>query len=225
MLVEAEAVEKNFDRLAPRYARLYDPHRSNVRAFVDRMVFNEVYHSYSFAFNQTKPIKGKRVLDVGCGPGRYVIEAARRGAQQVIGVDLSGEMLKIAETHAEEQGVKERCKFFKTDFLKHQFSMHFDVTFAIGLLEYTENPTAILRKIFRLTGDQAIFTFMGARNRRAFLKRFNLFQEDCPTYNYDEERIIDLLGIAGFEILEMQQKGPLYMVSTRPRVRVKGAYR
>jgi len=74
-------------------------------------------------------------------------------------------------------------------------------------------------------GDQAIFTFMGARNRRAFLKRLNLFQEDCPTYNYNEERIIDLLGIAGFEILEMQQKGPLFMVSTRPRVRVKGAYR
>ncbi|MDB5971981.1 MAG: biotin synthase [Hydrocarboniphaga sp.] len=38
----------------------------------------------------------QRVLDAGCGSGRYVLQALRRGAGRVIGVDLSTEMLQRA---------------------------------------------------------------------------------------------------------------------------------
>jgi malonyl-CoA O-methyltransferase len=36
---------------------------------------------------------GLRVLDAGCGSGRYLRHAAQRGAAQLVGVDLSREML------------------------------------------------------------------------------------------------------------------------------------
>jgi|HubBroStandDraft_1064217.scaffolds.fasta_scaffold51390_5 SAM-dependent methyltransferase len=41
------------------------------------------------------PVTGRRVLDVGCGPGLYAEELARRGAQ-VVGLDQSGEMVRLA---------------------------------------------------------------------------------------------------------------------------------
>ena len=41
-------------------------------------------------------LQGQAVLDVGCGSGRYMLHALRRGATRVIGVDLSSPMLERA---------------------------------------------------------------------------------------------------------------------------------
>ncbi len=43
-------------------------------------------------------LQGQTVLDVGCGSGRYMLHALRRGAARVIGVDLSPLMLERAST-------------------------------------------------------------------------------------------------------------------------------
>jgi malonyl-CoA O-methyltransferase len=42
-------------------------------------------------------LHGARVLDAGCGSGRYLLHALRREAAQMIGVDLSAEMLQRAD--------------------------------------------------------------------------------------------------------------------------------
>ncbi len=39
---------------------------------------------------------GKRVLDAGCGSGRYLLHALRRGATTLAGVDISSEMIQSA---------------------------------------------------------------------------------------------------------------------------------
>lgn len=51
-------------------------------------------------------LQGKTVLDAGCGSGRYILHALRRGAARVTGVDLSPEMLERAdaELRAERNG-------------------------------------------------------------------------------------------------------------------------
>ena len=41
-------------------------------------------------------LHGKSVLDAGCGSGRYMLRALRRGAARAVGVDLSSEMLRHA---------------------------------------------------------------------------------------------------------------------------------
>jgi malonyl-CoA O-methyltransferase len=41
-------------------------------------------------------LSDSRVLDAGCGSGRYLLHAQRRGVRQMVGVDLSAEMLARA---------------------------------------------------------------------------------------------------------------------------------
>jgi len=41
-------------------------------------------------------LQGQAVLDAGCGSGRYMLHALRRGAARVIGVDISPQMLERA---------------------------------------------------------------------------------------------------------------------------------
>ncbi|MFL5803528.1 MAG: class I SAM-dependent methyltransferase [Roseiflexaceae bacterium] len=47
-------------------------------------------------------LSGARVLDAGCGSGRYLLHARQRGAGQLLGVDLSAEMLaRVASSELE----------------------------------------------------------------------------------------------------------------------------
>jgi malonyl-CoA O-methyltransferase len=41
-------------------------------------------------------LRGRAVLDAGCGSGRYLIHTLQRGARRVVGLDLSAEMLARA---------------------------------------------------------------------------------------------------------------------------------
>src|SRR5437868_8441051 len=47
------------------------------------------------------PLAGKRVLDVGCGGGILADAMARKGAD-VLGIDLAGKALRVAQLHAME---------------------------------------------------------------------------------------------------------------------------
>ncbi len=49
-------------------------------------------------------LRGRHVLDAGCGSGRYLLHALRRGASRVTGVDLSPAMLARAREAIDEHG-------------------------------------------------------------------------------------------------------------------------
>ena len=62
----------------------------------------------------------QRVLDVGCGTGSWLIEAAKRyeGMTQLVGVDVSERMIEYAREQAEAQQVSERVQFRTMDALQ-----------------------------------------------------------------------------------------------------------
>eukprot|EP00026_Physarum_polycephalum_P012930 Phypoly_transcript_13281.p1 GENE.Phypoly_transcript_13281~~Phypoly_transcript_13281.p1 ORF type:complete len:268 (+),score=55.22 Phypoly_transcript_13281:82-885(+) len=55
-------------------------------------------------------VKGKRVLDIGAGPGIIALELAKRGAE-VVGQDFSAEQIEAAKDLAQKLGLQDRCKF------------------------------------------------------------------------------------------------------------------
>lgn len=61
-------------------------------------------------------LSGVSVLDAGCGPGQFSIEAARRGAD-VTAVDLSQTLVGLAQGRAGEDGFAERIDFHVGDML------------------------------------------------------------------------------------------------------------
>lgn len=57
---------------------------------------------------------GERLLDLGCGDGRIVIAAARRGAE-ALGVDIDSGRIAEAEAAAMAAGLAERARFRRED--------------------------------------------------------------------------------------------------------------
>jgi SAM-dependent methyltransferase len=58
---------------------------------------------------------GDVVADLGCGDGRLVIEALRRGAARGLCVDIDPELIGRARENAREAGVAERIQFVNQD--------------------------------------------------------------------------------------------------------------
>jgi SAM-dependent methyltransferase len=83
---------------------------------------------------------GERVLDMACGTGRHSHELARRGFE-VVGVDISPDLLAIAEADAEAES--RAVSFLAADLRELDFDQEFDLVLnlndgAIGYFETEE---------------------------------------------------------------------------------------
>jgi ubiquinone/menaquinone biosynthesis C-methylase UbiE len=69
---------------------------------------------------QPDPTLFEKVLDVGCGTGGWLIEAAKTypTMKLLVGVDISGKMVQYARKQAEAQGVSDRVEFHVMDALR-----------------------------------------------------------------------------------------------------------
>lgn len=86
-----------------------------------------------------KVAQGARVLDVGCGIGRWSRFLATRGAQ-VLGVDLSPTMILQARRRASEQGVADRCRFAVADLSQLDLGEKFDIVLGVTVLQHILDP-------------------------------------------------------------------------------------
>ena len=82
-------------------------------------------------------IAGKRVLDIGCGTGLLSVKLAKQGAQ-VTGIDLSADMLNVAEERARSLSLS--MQFFEQPMQQLNGFKNFDIAvIAIDSLNYLQN--------------------------------------------------------------------------------------
>jgi len=65
---------------------------------------------------------GDVVYDLGCGDGRIVVEAAKRGAKKAIGVDIDPERVAEARANVRAAGVGDRVKIVEGDLFEQDLS-------------------------------------------------------------------------------------------------------
>ena len=87
-------------------------------------------------------LKGKLVLDVGCGMGRFAEVATRWGAR-VVGVDLSAAAEVAAKNLADRDFVAFQADVFALPFAPESF----DVIYSIGVLHHTPDCEAAVKAL------------------------------------------------------------------------------
>lgn len=105
-------------------------------------------------FSLSPDLRGKTVLDLGCGYGENCAEFCKRGASYVLGVDLSEKMLAVArEEHPE-------LAFLRADMNDLScIDGQFDVIFSSLAVHYVEDFGELAKSIFALLNDGGTFVF------------------------------------------------------------------
>ena len=114
-------------------------------------------------------IKGKRVLDVGCGGGILAESMAASGAE-VTGIDLSEKPLKVAQLHLLESGQKVDYRLIAAEDLAREQPGTFDAVTCMEMLEHVPDPLSTVRACAALAkpGGWLFFSTLN-RNPKSFL--------------------------------------------------------
>ena len=115
-------------------------------------------------------LNARKTVDVGCGGGILAEAMARKGAQ-VLGIDLAGKSLKVAQLHAIEAGVS--CVDYReisAETLAAQQPGQFDMVTCMEMLEHVPDPSSVVKACAELVkpGGWVFFSTLN-RNPKSFL--------------------------------------------------------
>lgn len=138
-------IERNWDDMA--------------RAYED---FTEKDDSYSYTIEWPciqkllPPLNNKRILDLGCGTGRFSFHFEKENPLSVLGVDISEHMLNIAKEKALKKGSK--VQFIQGDISDPGIyrTGKFDFIFSSTTFHYVEDLKGLFSNIYSALDDGGI---------------------------------------------------------------------
>ena len=181
----------------------YDLIAAEYKHMKKRVLYRIVDHSLK---NVLKKISGLDVLDLACGEGYTSRQLKSYGANKVIGVDISAEMIKLAQEQERRSplGIKYICSSAQNLGCVGRF----DLVTGIFLLHYANNERELFQIceiISKNLKDDGIF--IGANNKGLAKNLFNDFSKydfrhiaDCNIKEGQEFRLIVEYGDAVTEI-------------------------
>jgi 2-polyprenyl-6-hydroxyphenyl methylase/3-demethylubiquinone-9 3-methyltransferase len=115
-------------------------------------------------------LRGKRVVDVGCGGGIFAEALAGLGAD-VTGIDLSEKGVGVARLHQYESGTDVDYRLVAAETLALEMPAAFDVVTCLELLEHVPEPASTVAACSALVRPGGIVVFSTiSRNPKSYLQ-------------------------------------------------------
>jgi len=127
--------------------------RAPSSGFYDRYV-NRIFTKW-FA-RIAKDIKDRgfsgTILDIGTGPGRLLLEIAKQVSNvELVGIDISEDMVRIAEKNADGEGLRDRVKFKVRSAYRTGFeNCSIDLIVSTGVIHHLREPIQAFSEIYRI---------------------------------------------------------------------------
>ena len=155
-----EQVEQMFDNIAPTYDKLNHIMSLNIDRVWRRRVMRIVRRA-----------KAHKIMDVATGTGDLAIAMAKRvDRTQILGVDLSEEMLAVARRKVEKQGLEERIMLEKGDaenlaMVSTESIDAATVAFGVRNFENIERGLSEIYRTLKPGGKLVVLEFSMPKNR------------------------------------------------------------
>lgn len=114
-------------------------------------------------------LKGKKILDVGCGGGILAESLAKEGAL-VTGIDMAEAGLEVAKLHLLESGLNVDYQKIPVEEFAEQHAEEFDIVTCLEMLEHVPDPASIINACAALTKAHGCLFFSTLnRNTKSYL--------------------------------------------------------
>jgi 2-polyprenyl-3-methyl-5-hydroxy-6-metoxy-1,4-benzoquinol methylase len=192
-----------FDTYSAQFDAIYGNRNSVINTVLNRLFRKSMKVRYLKSLQGCEPVKGRTVLDVGCGPGHYAVSLAKREARAVVGLDFAERMIQLGRRHAEVAGVREKCEFIQADFLDHSFHERFDYCILMGFMDYISQPEKVIQKTYALTKERAFFSFPIGGTFLAWQRQLR-YRNRCPLFLYRSEDVRTLFAESSFPRFDIE---------------------
>ncbi len=156
-------------------------------------LFSFILYRHAIRDLRNLGLKGK-YLDAGCGPGILTVKVSKLLGVEVLGVDISEDMINLAIRRAERERVK--AKFFVGD-VENDYFGEFDVVFSTYSLHHWENPEGGLKNLWKMVKPGGYIYILDVRNC-LFFKHGLTFEEFSVLFN----------KLKGAEFIEVRKRFP-----------------
>ncbi len=206
---ESELIQKHFEKIARDFDGIYDRGDTSVKGAINKLFRKGVHDRLAVTLEEFGS-DSKTVLDLGCGSGRIALHLATKG-MSVTGIDYSLEMIELAKGYLkkfnENSDIKLNINFKYCNFMKEFESNNlFDVTLAMGVLDYIKEPVPFLKKMKSLTREKLIVSFPAKFHFQTPIRKLWLYSKKCPVYFYTRNRISEIynsLDISNYKIRDI----------------------
>ncbi len=211
-------VARFFDAYAQIFDGFYTGRRGRLLRWFDRRFRRDILVRFARTFEGFGDLRGRTVLDIGCGSGPYIVEALKRGARRVTGLDPAPAMLELVRDRLEGTDYADRCRLVEGSFPGTDLEPH-DHAVVMGVMDYVADAATFIRALKPLVGISAAVSFPSRHWLRAPLRRIRYRLRRCPLYLYDEagiRRLFDSAGFSGIDLWKIPGAGMDYHVLTHP---------
>lgn len=174
-----DSTREHWDNIAQEFDTFYKKEKDALRRAVDKIFRKGMAERVNLTLQECKNVKGKRILDIGCGLGHATTELMKRGSE-VVGISSTVNATRL---------IKEMYVLICDDFLDYPFDESFDISIALGFFDHTGNPTPYLKKMKLLTREKCIMSFPSQFAFQVPIRMIWLRSKKCPAYFYTKKRI------------------------------------
>ncbi len=174
-----DPTREHWNGIAQEFDTFYKKEKDALRRAVDKIFRKGITERVSLTLQECKNVKGKRILDIGCGLEHAATELTKRGAE-VVGISSTVNITTLA---------KEAYVLICDDFLGYAFDESFDISIALGFFDHAGNPNPYLKKMKLLTREKCIMSFPSQFAFQVPIRMIWLRSKKCPAYFYTKKKI------------------------------------
>jgi ubiquinone/menaquinone biosynthesis C-methylase UbiE len=192
---------------------------------------NREFLLFPLLLKTSLPIKGKSIIDLGCGNGSLIVKLLKYKPKEIYGLDSNDQFLKFAKNNISDK----RVRFLKSDIRRRLpiRSRHFDMAYCTFVFNETNNLDSILKEVSRVLKRKGRFylmtthpffplnyflyeKFTGKRNNKirnvkGYFRNYKggyiltMARRTTPFYNHRVEELINLMVKNGLIIREVRE--------------------
>jgi len=201
MAQETKDVKEFFHGYAKDFDAIYghEEKRSSIGRWIDKNTRQTMFKRFEETLVHTARPEISRILDVGCGGGRYIVEFLKQG-KDVLALDLATGMLDLAKKRVNQAGFDSNdVKWVVADYMDYRVSQAYDAACLMGFFDYIADPLPLLKKLERDIVKEVYGSFPKSDHWLAGQRKIRYKMRNCPLYLYSESELIHLLDEAGWK--------------------------
>ena len=151
-------------------------------------------------------VRKGRFLDVGTGPAAIPIMLAQRlPAVEVIGIDLSPNMLELGDFHITEAGLTDRITLAQADAKDLPYpSQFFDAVLSNSMIHHIPDPLPMLREVSRVIRSDGLILIRDLIRPKTTEAALGLVEQHASGATPYQKKLFYESFLAAFTILEVE---------------------